>query len=230
MLTGVGSHKREVTMFARSACALAALLVASGLVFAAAPKDSSARVEGTIAQVNVGKRTITIKTGDETQTIAVNEQTRFFDQGGKPISGGLADQHVTSGATVRVTLTPDNRSAREVHLVSDSTAAHKPLPTVPVKNAAPPGYASVQGRGIANGISGTILKVDQAAKIISVEVNGKPTDYQVNDKTQFLSPLLQPSRLGMKDVRVVAGAQVTLVADGNVLKEVHLPYRHQLKK
>jgi hypothetical protein len=217
-------------MFRRSACALTALLVAFALVLAAPPKDSSVRIEGTVTQVHVDKKTITIKTGDETQTIAVNEQTRFFDQSGKPISQGLADHQVASGAAVRVTLTSDNRSAREVHLVSDSTTAHKALPITPVMNPAPAAYASVGGHGIANGLHGTILKVDQHAKTITVEINGKPTDYQVNDHTQFLSPLQQPSRVGIRDIRVVAGAEVTLVADGNVLKEVHLPYYHQIKK
>jgi hypothetical protein len=216
-------------MFRRSACALAALLVASGLVLASAPKDSSAGVEGTITQVNVGKKTIGIKTESGTQTIAVNEQTRFFDSSGKPVSQGLADQHMASGAAVRITLTPDSRSAREVHLVADSTA-HKPPHIAPVQNATPASYGSVQGQRLANGLFGTITKVDQHANTITVEINGKPTDYQVNDHTQFLSPLQKPSLMGIRDVRVVAGAQVTLVADGNVLKEVHLPYYHQIKK
>src|SRR5262249_21965582 len=190
-------------MFARPACALTALLVASGLVLAAAPKVS-AGVEGTIAQVNVGKKSITVKTESGTETIAVNEQTRFFDSGGKPISGGLADHHVASGALVRITLTSDNHSAREVHLVPASTAARKPLPTPAVANATPAAYGSVQGHRLANAISGTILKVDQHQKTITVEINGKPTEYQVNDRTQFLSPLQQPSLPGIKDIRVVA--------------------------
>jgi RNase P/RNase MRP subunit p29 len=215
-------------MFARSACAVTALLIGSSLVLAAAPKDSTAGVEGTITQVNAGNKTITIKTGNGTQTISVNEQTRFIDASGKPVSQGMADHHVASGATIQVTLAPDKRSAREVHLVSETTAARKA--ETAVMNAAPPAYASVQGHGIRNGLSGTILKVDPQSKIITVEINGKPTDYQANDQTQFLSPLQQASRLGIRDGRVVAGAQVTLVADGNVLKEVHLPYRYQLGK
>src|SRR5262249_25189279 len=158
------------------------------------------------------------------------EQTRFFDASGKPISQGLTDHRAASGAAVRVTLTSDNRSAKEVHFVADSTTANKRLPTTPVQNPTPAAYGSVQGHRLANGLYGTIVKVDQGAKTITIDVNGKPTDYQVNDHTQFLSPLLQPSRLGIKDGRVIAGAHVTLVADGNVLKEVHLPYRHQLQK
>jgi hypothetical protein len=80
----------------------------------------------------------------------------------------------------------------------------------------------------SKGIKAKISKVDIDKMTISVETeDGKKHDFKVDDDVKFIGPNGGLSKQGIKDDRVKAGAQVTLVTDasGKTLKEVHLPRR-----
>jgi hypothetical protein len=74
----------------------------------------------------------------------------------------------------------------------------------------------------------TLVKVDLKKKSITVkDEDGKEHAYDVDDATKFVGPKGGVSDEGIKDDRLVKGAELTLVVAGNnrTLREVRLPTR-----
>jgi hypothetical protein len=76
-------------------------------------------------------------------------------------------------------------------------------------------------------IRGKVAKVDSKNKVIAVMTDEGMKQYDVNDDTKFIGPKGGASELGIKDDRLVKGAEVTLVVAGNnrTIREVRLPER-----
>jgi hypothetical protein len=76
-------------------------------------------------------------------------------------------------------------------------------------------------------IKGKLVKVDSKNKVIAVMTDEGMKRYDVNDDTKFIGPKGGASELGIKDDRLVKGAEVTLVVAGNnrTIREVRLPER-----
>lgn len=85
--------------------------------------------------------------------------------------------------------------------------------------------------GIATGadkeLKGKLESVDVKKMTLVVTVDEKKVTYDVNDETKFLGPKGGVSDKGIKDDRLVKGAELKLVVAGNnrTLREVHLPER-----
>jgi hypothetical protein len=80
-------------------------------------------------------------------------------------------------------------------------------------------------------ITVTVVKVDlKESKLIVKTTDGEKT-YDVNAETSFIGPKGGASDAGLKDDRLVAGAEVKLVIAGNnkTAREVHLPVRKKDK-
>jgi hypothetical protein len=79
----------------------------------------------------------------------------------------------------------------------------------------------------------TLVKVDVKKKILTVQTTDrKEHRYEVVDDTKFIGPKGGASEEGIKDDRLVKGAELTLVVAGNnrTLREVHLPRRSSEKE
>jgi hypothetical protein len=80
-------------------------------------------------------------------------------------------------------------------------------------------------------VTGTVVKVDlKESKLIIKTTDGEKT-YDVNAETKFIGPKGGASEAGLKDDRLVVGAEVKLVIAGNnkTAREVHLPVRKKDK-
>jgi hypothetical protein len=80
-------------------------------------------------------------------------------------------------------------------------------------------------------VKGKIVKVDLKKNTITVRTDDGDKVYTVNDETRFLGPRGGVSDAGIKDDRLVKGAEVTLLIAGNnrTVREVHLPERNKGK-
>jgi hypothetical protein len=78
-------------------------------------------------------------------------------------------------------------------------------------------------------VKATFVKADLKASTLTVKTLPDKIDktYDVNDKTKFVGPKGGVSDAGLKDDRLVAGAELSLVIAGNnrTCREVHLPER-----
>jgi hypothetical protein len=76
-------------------------------------------------------------------------------------------------------------------------------------------------------VKGKVVKVDVKAKTLTVQTDDGKKVYMVNDETKFLGPKGGVSDAGLKDDRLVPGAELKLVIAGNnrTVREVHLPER-----
>lgn len=78
-------------------------------------------------------------------------------------------------------------------------------------------------------VKGTLVKVDLKASTLTVKVGdkGEEKTYDVNEKTKFIGPKGGKGDAGLKDDRLVPGAELRLMVAGNnrTLHEVHLPER-----
>lgn len=83
-------------------------------------------------------------------------------------------------------------------------------------------------------VKGTVVKVDLKGSTLTIKTDGDKAEktYDVNDKTKFVGPKGGASDAGLKDDRLVAGAEVRLLVAGNnrTLREVHLPERKKKDK
>jgi hypothetical protein len=80
-------------------------------------------------------------------------------------------------------------------------------------------------------VTGTLVKVDlKESKLVIKTADGEKT-YDVNAETKFIGPKGGASDTGLKDDRLVAGAELKLVIAGNnkTAREVHLPVRKKDK-
>ena len=80
-------------------------------------------------------------------------------------------------------------------------------------------------------VKGTVVKVDLKNNTLTVKTDDGEKTYDVNDKTKYLGPKGGLSDAGLKDDRLVKGAEVKLVIAGNnrTAHEIHLPERKAVK-
>jgi hypothetical protein len=76
-------------------------------------------------------------------------------------------------------------------------------------------------------VNAKLVKVDAKAKVLVVKTDGGEKKYDVNDDTKFIGPKGGVSDKGLKDDRLVPGAELKLkvAANNRTLHEVHLPER-----
>jgi hypothetical protein len=76
-----------------------------------------------------------------------------------------------------------------------------------------------------------VIKVDVKKNTLTVTTPDGRKAYTVNDDTKFIGPKGGVSEEGIKDDRLVPGAQLKLVIAGNnrTVREVHLPERKKEK-
>jgi hypothetical protein len=76
-------------------------------------------------------------------------------------------------------------------------------------------------------VKGKVVKVDLKKNTITVITDDGEKVYTVNAETKFIGPKGGVSDAGIKDDRLVKGAEVKLVIAGNnrTIREVHLPER-----
>jgi len=76
-------------------------------------------------------------------------------------------------------------------------------------------------------IKGKIAKVDSKNMVITVMTEDGMKQYDINDNTKFIGPRGAASELGIKDDRLIKGAEVILIVAGNnrTAREVRLPER-----
>jgi hypothetical protein len=81
-------------------------------------------------------------------------------------------------------------------------------------------------------VKGTVVKVDLDKKTLTVKTDDGEKTFDINDDTKFLGPKGGASKEGIKDDRLVKGAEVKLVIAGNnkTAREVHLPERKDKDK
>jgi hypothetical protein len=78
-------------------------------------------------------------------------------------------------------------------------------------------------------VSGRLVSVDVKKMVLTVMTDTGKKDYDVNDDTKFIGPKGGKSDKGIKDDRLVKGAELKLIVAGNnkTLREVHLPERKE---
>jgi hypothetical protein len=81
-------------------------------------------------------------------------------------------------------------------------------------------------------VKGKIVKVDLKKNTINVQTEDGQKVYMVNDDTKFIGHKGGVSEAGIKDARLVKGAEVKLVIAGNnrTAREVHLPERSKVAR
>jgi hypothetical protein len=90
-------------------------MVGCSLALADTPKGN---VEGTIVKVDAAMKMFTVKTDSGMKRISVSQDTQFFGQSGGASADGIADKRLVPGASVQISMTSNNRWAKEVHIVS----------------------------------------------------------------------------------------------------------------
>jgi hypothetical protein len=76
-------------------------------------------------------------------------------------------------------------------------------------------------------VTGRVVKVDVRKMTLVIKTDEENKTYKISEDTKFIGPLGGVSEAGIKDDRLKAGAEVTLVVAGNnkTVREVHLPRR-----
>src|SRR5262249_40423355 len=87
--------------------------------------------------------TITVKTDNGMKSISVSQDTQFFGQGGGASAEGIADKGLVRGASIQISMTSNNRWAKEVHIVSGPQ--DKSLPREDRSRGAGAGLGAVRG-------------------------------------------------------------------------------------
>jgi hypothetical protein len=74
-------------------------------------------------------------------------------------------------------------------------------------------------------VKGKLVKVDVDKKVLTVNTDDGKKEYTVSAETKFIGPKGGVSKEGIKDERLVAGAELKLViaANNKTVREVHLP-------
>jgi hypothetical protein len=74
-------------------------------------------------------------------------------------------------------------------------------------------------------VKGKLVKVDVDKKILTINTDDGKKEYTVSAETKFIGPKGGVSKEGIKDERLVAGAELKLViaANNKTVREVHLP-------
>jgi hypothetical protein len=94
--------------------------------------------------------------------------------------------------------------------------------------------AGVQAEAEKEGkeLTGTVKAVNASKNTITVTVDGKDRVVQISKNTKFVGPKGGNSKEGIKDDRLVKGAEVTIVLSGNnkTAREIKLPRRKNSDK
>jgi hypothetical protein len=222
------------------------------------PKSSDAGdkadslVRGTIVELDKTKKTITVKTDEGTRTFSVTRATKFMGPRNAASEDGINDSRLSTGAEVDIVPTRTGRTAHEIHMMAAArTKPERPAVDTSAKSdkgtgttaTMPSAARTTKAAGQApvhhtaakpvDGVEARITAVDQARRHLTVELkSGGKKDLTVMEETEFIGPRGGVSDKGIKDDRVVPGADVTLVfvQSGRVLKEVHLPYRNDIER
>jgi hypothetical protein len=74
-------------------------------------------------------------------------------------------------------------------------------------------------------VEGKLVKVDVDKKVLTINTDDGKKEYAVSAETKFIGPKGGVSKDGIKDERLVAGAELKLVIAGNnkTVREVHIP-------
>jgi hypothetical protein len=74
-------------------------------------------------------------------------------------------------------------------------------------------------------VKGKLVKVDVDKKVLTINTDDGKKEYAVSAETKFIGPKGGVSKDGIKDERLVAGAELKLVIAGNnkTVREVHIP-------
>jgi hypothetical protein len=77
-------------------------------------------------------------------------------------------------------------------------------------------------------VKGKVVKVDLKKKTLTIATDDGKKVYTISDDTKFIGPRGGVSDAGLKDDRLVEGAEIKLVVAGNnkTVREVHLPERN----
>jgi hypothetical protein len=72
-----------------------------------------------------------------------------------------------------------------------------------------------------------VVKVDVKKMILTVMAGDEKKEYTLDDKTKFIGPKGGISEEGIKDDRLMPGAEIRLIvaANNRTVREVHLPER-----
>jgi hypothetical protein len=205
-------------------------------------------VRGTVVTLDKTKKMLTVKTDQGMKTFAVTRATKFMGPDNSAIENGINDSRLSAGSEVNIVPTRNGRSAHEIRMMA--AAGSSPAADTSAKSDRGAGAATMPGAARTtkapaqpavhhtaakpvDGVEARIIAVDQAAKHITVQLKaGGKQDLTVTDQTEFIGPRGGVSDRGIKDDRVTAGADVTLVfmQGGHVLKEIHLPYRNDIER
>lgn len=101
--------------------AVVAFVLMAGVTLAADKK-----IEGTIVKVDVAKKILTVKVGEESKEYEVNEETKFIGPKGGESREGIKDTRLVKGVAVNLVIAGNNRTAREVHI--PAAVEKKPAP------------------------------------------------------------------------------------------------------
>ncbi len=171
-------------------------------------------LKGSIEQMDLAGMTVTIRTQEGRKALALVGPTRVLDAKGTESKEGLKDKRLAAGAEVRLVLTVSGKAVREIHL---SVAAEPAVKARPGKET---------GKSDGKGIAAKVLSVQADSRVVQVQVEGgEKLDLKLGAEVKFLGPKGGVSTKGIKDDRLVAGAEVRVVMDGQTVKEIHLPYR-----
>ena len=69
------------------------------------------------------------------------------------------------------------------------------------------------------------MRLGRSVQTLTIKTDDGNKDYTVNTETKFIGPKGGESKEGIKDERLVAGAELKLViaANNKTVREVHLP-------
>jgi hypothetical protein len=88
--------------------------------------------------------------------------------------------------------------------------------------------ADDQKTQIKGGIEGKVKKVDAEGNTLTITTDqGRERTFSISDETTIVGPRGGKVRHRLKDPRFHEGMSLTIVADGNTAKEVHLGFQHR---
>lgn len=198
-------------MFKRQMGGLIALLaIASGAM--AADKE----VHGKIIKADHAKMILSVETDDGRKDFTFANDTKIKGPKGDASDDGLKDHRLVPGATVKLVVAGNNRTLREVHLLA-------------VKGEAKPKAEKPNTKEKETGeVKGRVIKFDSGKKTLTVMTEAGKREFGVGADTKVIDPHGKMSHDGLKDDRLVAGAEVELILSpgGKGIKEIQLAATH----
>jgi hypothetical protein len=191
-------------MHVRLAALTAACFAACALALAADAEG----VTGTIVKVDQAKKTLTVKTDEGQKTYSASKETKFFGPRGGPSADGIADERLTEGAQVRLSITANGRWLKEVHVMS-AASTKRETATKSDKMTAQKRKASEAGEKTDNLVRGTVIEMNKDSRMLTVKTAEGERTFAVTRATKFTGAD------GINDSRLSAGAEVGIVPTRN---------------